>query len=100
MSFYISCKDAPSGVYYKIVNYTMKGGEPVRVLLIIPAYNEAENLITVCRLDTSSCGSSALVDVIELTDNIKGMLRIKENSVVFYSDSEHVLYFEFHINHK
>ena len=84
--------------YHSICNgfFVGENGE----IYYIEGYNEAENLITVCRLDTSSCGSSTLVDVIELTDNIKGMLRIKENSVVFYSDSEHVLYFEFHINHK
>ena len=66
----------------------------------VESYSEAENLIAVCRLDTSSCGKSSLVDVIELPDNIEGMLRIKENSAVFYSDSEQVLYFEFHINQK
>ena len=66
----------------------------------IESYAGAENVIAVCELDISSCGKSRYIDVIELPENIDDYLRINKNSVVFYSDSDHVFYFEFNINYK
>lgn len=66
----------------------------------IESYAGAENVITVCELDTSSCGKSRHIDVIELPENIDDYLRINNNSVVFYSDSDQVFYFECSINYE
>ena len=64
-------------------------------------YDATRNLLVLCELDRDECGKSEQIDVIELLDNIYACaVRFNNNSMVFYSDSKDIFYFEFNVTNK